>query len=519
MKLNRIIKFLFFLLFFNQVIYAQKDTINPNGYNTFYYPNGFKLSEGYFTQGKPDKYWITYYVNGTKKSEGNRKNYILDSIWIFYDEKGDTTETIYYIRGKKNGFCNKYYTKINGNKNSIKTKELYLNDQKQGYSYYYYPNEVLHRKIKYIDNYKHGEGFEYDTNSTLIAIEQYRHNNLISRQAVNRTNKEGKKTGIWVELFKNGKIKNEITFDNGLPDGTYKEFSPGGKIINIEKYKSGKVIYKTSESKKLDTLSAKQIDIVQDFYPNGKIKSSKTYRDSLPYGTHLFYDKNGKITNAIIYNEFGIKKAEGLVDSGLNKFDEWTFFYETGQIESKGRLNNNSREGKWTFYYPDGSIRQTGYFEDNYPEGTWEWFYNNKSILRRENYLLGELSGIAYELSIDGDTIVKGQYEEGEKQKQWFYNIGDEYATGEYYFGAKTGEWKIFYFPEMTIKRKTNYVDGEKNGKQTEYYKNKRIKETGYYSANKKTGKWVYYNNTGTLNYTAEYYRGEIIKVNNISLK
>ena len=93
--------------------------------------------------GKPDGYWITYYVNGKRKSEGNRKNFIVDSLWTFYAENGDTTETIYYLQGKRNGLYTKYYTRLDSGVNSIKSKELYVNDQKQGFSFYYYPSGQL----------------------------------------------------------------------------------------------------------------------------------------------------------------------------------------------------------------------------------------------------------------------------------------------------------------------------------------------------------------------------------------
>src|ERR1700740_2867394 len=75
-------------------------TVNPNGKNTFYYDNGYKSSEGYMVNGKPDGYWKSYYQNGVVKNEGNRKNLLLDSIWKFYNEEGKITKSISYAEGK-----------------------------------------------------------------------------------------------------------------------------------------------------------------------------------------------------------------------------------------------------------------------------------------------------------------------------------------------------------------------------------------------------------------------------------
>ena len=50
--------------------------LDPDGYNTFYYPNGNRSSEGNMKNGKPDGYWKTYYENGLLKSEGNRNKHL-----------------------------------------------------------------------------------------------------------------------------------------------------------------------------------------------------------------------------------------------------------------------------------------------------------------------------------------------------------------------------------------------------------------------------------------------------------
>ncbi len=80
--------FLFFLILFvsKQSLFGQ--VTNPNGYNTFFYDNGSKSSEGTMRDGKADGYWKNYYKNGKVKIEGNRKNFQLDSLWKFYSEKG-----------------------------------------------------------------------------------------------------------------------------------------------------------------------------------------------------------------------------------------------------------------------------------------------------------------------------------------------------------------------------------------------------------------------------------------------
>ena len=506
-------KILLLLLFVGSLSFLNaQDEINPNGHNVFYYPNGFKLSEGDLRDGKPDGFWTTYFVNGNKKSEGNRKNFLLDSVWIFYTEIGDTSEVINYVQDKKNGFYSKY-------NDGIKlSKELYVNNQKQGFSFYYYPSGKLNNKILYVDNYKHGNGYEYSEDGRLTAIEEYRYNNLISRKAVNRFDKSNQKTGKWVETFDNGKIKSEINFVSGMPNGNYKEFSPTGKILKIEKFQNGKVI-ETIERPKYDTLQSANIRVEKEYYSNKKIKSIKNYKDSIPFGLHIFFAQDGTISKAITYDEFGVKNGQGIIDTLSKKQGIWEFYYDDGTINSKGEYKNDIKVGEWTYYYKNNKILQKGFFDDGMLTGEWIWYYETGKILRKENYFLGLRSGSLCELSPLGDTIVFGSYDEGDKMGEWYYKIGDEFLKGEYFYGQKTGIWIAYYYPEMQIRCETKYSEGKKSGKHKCYYLNKKIKEQGIYASGEKNDKWIYYYNDGNVNYTVTYRFGEIIKVNDELLK
>lgn len=518
MKISKLYVFFTIIIsFINLELKSQvaTDTVNPNGYNVFHYPNGFKLSEGYLRDGKPDGYWITYYVNGNKKSEGNRKNFMLDSIWIFYAENGDTLEKISYVENKKNGWDIKYYTRLDSGVNTVKSKELYLNDKKQGWAYYYYPSGELRLKVMYKDNYKHGKGFEYSKDGRVIAIDEYRYDNLVSRKTVNRYNEKGEKDGLWVDFFDDGKIKSEITYQNNLPNGVYKEYNPDGRLVKVERYEFGKL---KAVAKNLDSIKLTELKVEKKYYPDGKLKAVLVYKDSIYYGTQLFYDRQGNI-RAEIYNEVGVKTAEGPVDTAKVRYGTWKLYYENGKLQAEGNYKKGKREGKWIFYYDTGEKFEEGNYIDDYPDGEWVWYFKNGNIMVVEHYDEGIKTGLVYELNIEGDTVVKGYYKDSEKNGHWYYRIGDEYSTGDYYYGKKTDLWTTYYYPEMTKKCEDYYSDGTLNGKHRCWYLKKRLKETGEYYDGLKTGKWIYYLPDGNIDYTAEYIRGQIVKVNDIPIK
>jgi len=150
MKISTLI---FVFCIFSLIISAQ-DSIDPNGLTRFYYENGQVSSEGYMKNGEPDGYWKTFYEDGIIKSEGNRVEFKLDSIWTFYNDTGVVAMQITYLDDKKNGIRTTYHEE------EI-IEENFIDDIKQGFTNYYYPNKQLWKKINFIDGLEEGIGKEY----------------------------------------------------------------------------------------------------------------------------------------------------------------------------------------------------------------------------------------------------------------------------------------------------------------------------------------------------------------------
>ena len=266
-----------------QFAYSQANTIIPNGYNKFYYGDGKLSSEGPMRDGKPDGYWKTYYVNGKMKSEGNRKNFELDSTWIFYDELGNITKKIDYANGKRNGLFLIYKLYEDSLKSNILvSKELYLNDLKEGFSYYYYDNGKLHLQINYQDSRKHGEGLEYDETGMIITEYAYRNDITVSKTSINRLDRSGKKTGTWKSYHANGKLKSDSYYKDGKLNGYLKEYDEKGKLISSKRYVEGELYI---EDEKIE----EKVVVKKEYFDDGKVKSSGGYVNNVPVGQHTFY--------------------------------------------------------------------------------------------------------------------------------------------------------------------------------------------------------------------------------------
>lgn len=211
------------------VVYAQENTVDPNGFNRFFYPDGSVASEGYIRNGKPDGYWKTYWENGVLKSEGNRKNYELDSIWNFYDETGKTTLQITYLNGKKEGLRRTI-------RENETIEEYFSNDVKNGTTVYYFPDGKVKRTIPFENGLENGFAREYDHDGTVITLIEYRRGFVIDRENINRRDRNGLKQGKWKFFYADGKVKTEGTYRDDKRNGYFKEYDEKGMLTDVAKY-------------------------------------------------------------------------------------------------------------------------------------------------------------------------------------------------------------------------------------------------------------------------------------------
>ena len=192
------------------------ETFSQTEYQKYTYPNGQISSEGYLRNGQPDGLWKTYYENGQLKSVGKRTDVLLDSIWVFFTESGDTSLIINYKKGLKNGLRFTY-----GKEDIL--EEPYINDVKQGEGHRYDRKRHLIQTMTFKNGFEEGISPVFDTTGLLREIVTYRKGFVMTREALNRYDREGKKHGYWKTFFDDWSLHTECYYRHGLRDGFYKE--------------------------------------------------------------------------------------------------------------------------------------------------------------------------------------------------------------------------------------------------------------------------------------------------------
>jgi len=459
-----------------------QNTVNPDGYNVFYYPNGVKSSEGNFRSGKPDGYWKTYYENGVLKSEGNRKNYELDSLWKFYNDSSTLILTINYANGKKNGLKTTY-------RPGETMTEIYADDVKQGNTTYFYPDGKVKLIIPFIDGLEQGIAKEYAPDGTVITYMEYKKGFLVSRERINRKDRNGMRQGRWKIFFPSGLVQLDGVYRDDKKNGYFKEYDENGQLLSVKKYVND---VEEKEAPELASLSIKT-----DYYPSGKVKTVASYNGDVPQGVRREFDESGKITAGYIFHKGNIV-GEGIIDEEGIKDGPWKEYYDDGTLRSVGTYDKGNRVGDWKFYYENGKIEEQGkYSKKGNPDGTWRWYYDDGTLRREESYIAGLEDGEYTEFDEKGKLIVKGSYVEGLEEGEWMYDFGDYKEQGSYKSGARNGKWKSWY-PDGTLRFEGQYLDDNYNGRQTWYWPNGKRKDEGNYLNGSREGDWTTYSEDGT---------------------
>ena len=397
--------FLLILLNFSDIFSQEK---LENGFTQFFYGNGQVSSEGWIQDGKPNGNWTTYWVNGKIKSVGLRRNFQLDSVWSFYDENANLTEQINYRYGQKNGYYLRFKpVQVRDTFQLLPiSKELYLDNKKQGLSYYYDNQGYVKQVIRFKDGKKHGIMRELGPDTLIQVVFRYHNDFLIDREFINQKDRQGLRQGVWRDYYDNDNIRFEANYKDDQLNGYYREYGSTGKLLVSIFYEKGLVVDKDPETEI-------SVEVRTQYDDDGRLISSGGYMNNIPVGTHRNFSKGENAVEIKEYSNSGQIVSSGQTDKQGLRGEFWQFFYPVGQVRSEGYFKDDRRSGEWKFYYPSGVLEQTGSYLNGREEGVWTWYYQNGSVLREENYYRGREDGLSVEYGEDGQEVVRGEYLDG----------------------------------------------------------------------------------------------------------
>ncbi|MDP4282728.1 MAG: hypothetical protein Q8867_11380, partial [Bacteroidota bacterium] len=415
-----------------------------------------------------------------------------------------------YRNGKKNGIKSSYLDK------EI-IRENFRNDIKEGFTRIYYADSILKEDIPFVKGLEQGIGKEYSKEGSIITLIEYKKGFVVDRIRINRRDRNNLKQGKWFTFYDNGQIHEEGTYRDDKKDGYFKEFAQNGDLISVSKY--------INDIKQEAAEEVTKLDVVQEYYPDGKIRSVSTYRKGVPEGIRREYSPEGIVIKSLVF-QAGARIGEGIIQEDGTKDGHWVEFFSDSTIKSEGNYKDGKPLGEWKYFYTDGKIEQTGkYSNSGKLTGIWKWFYNNGRLLREEEYLNGLRDGIHREYDEEGNETEEGEYVKGLEDGPWFSICGDYMERGSYRDGLKTGKWTSWNLTkngnvtDSTMNFTGNFIDDNPDGKHVYYWDNGKIKSEGSYIMGKKEGNWILNNYDGTPFLVITYRNGIETRYDGVRIK
>lgn len=477
------------LLLWGLGLYSQTE------YQQFTYPNGQVASEGVLREGKPDGLWKTYYENGQLKSVGKRTDFLLDSTWVFFTESGDTSLVVNYKKDLKNGPRFTY-------SETEMMMEPYINDVRQGEGQRFDRKGHLLQTVMYKNGLEEGISPVFDTTGLLREIVTYRKGFVMTREALNRYDREGKKHGYWKTFFDDWSLHTECYYKHGMREGFYKEYDQKGNLKKITKY--------VNDVEQVLEPDMKPLIVQHEYYPNGRVKREASFRDGKREGVWREFDEEGTVVNSQTYKK-GALVSEGVVGTDGKRRGDYKEFYSDSTLRAEGVFIDGLRSGEWKYYYHNGKVQEVGSYKEGEPDGLWVWYYDNGQKQIEEQFYKGQHNGPYKEYDAKGNVIVSGTYFDGMKNGKWTEQIGDMRSQGEYRNDKQVGEWVSYYDNDIMAFR-GSFNAGYPDGEHFFYYGNGKLREIQSYAAGVNHGDWKKYLDTGELYFTITYDQGKEVK-------
>ena len=438
--------------------------------------------------------------NKLERIEGIKESIFSDGEFVFRLEDGIVIEALKTIET----IHNTTVAKIFDEEGNLLTIIFSINDENSRFYRYYDENLNLAIDVNCIDGKCIQKGYYSDKKLAYI--------------------KEGKLTenldiltnGKYTEYYKNGQIKIQGSYKEGMRNGEFKTFLKNGKSAGFIIYKDGKIIKSTLVKTMKDNASFSPVtDIYYKLedshtlrkvdYENGLLRIYFIYnKDGIPDGESVEYYEEGNIKSIIPFKN---NMVEGLTIT----------YYENGNIDEEVNYKNNKMNGEAKSYDENGKLNGRTIFKDNIK--LEEDVYKENEILKN-TFKNGELvkqdictlNGTLKERRIlNGDEMEYSTfYPNGNvKQKilakdkiiikEQIYARNGNIMSNSFFSDGKPVIELFEYYPDGKLFRKISTVNKMLNGDSIEYYPNGNIKEKTHFINNKEEGEHFFYDKNGNL--------------------
>lgn len=198
-------------------------------------------------------------------------------------------------------------------------------------------------------------------------------------------------------------------------------------------------------------------------YEKGQLVYEGQFKDDVPYGTFKYYHANGKLKSVTEFQQ-GVHKVRT------------TIYHENGHKASEGAYIDQLKDGEWRYYSDRDTLIKVENYRMGDKHGLWKTYSTSGVLLEEANYLKNKRDGLSKSYYLNGKVSLEEQFVAGKPNgySTSYYPNGTISMEGNYHNGWRDGEWNAY---DVNGKRRTTTV-----------YSNQRLINTYIYMYQKGVG-------------------------------
>ncbi|WP_172843093.1 toxin-antitoxin system YwqK family antitoxin [Ichthyobacterium seriolicida] len=325
----------------------------------------------------------------------------------------------------------------------------------------------------------------------------------------------GKPNGYWKTYYPNGNLKSEGNRKSFVLDSIWTFYNSDSSVKEKITYVNGKKdgLSHSFLNDKIHIETPFKSNIIsgtlKEYFTNETLKKELNYLNGELHGDGYEYDKDGNIITIYKYKSGVLNKR--LVINRFNMYDKkqgiWISFYPDKVFKSKGFYNDGLKDGYFRFFGPDGKLL----YIEKYINGVLDKKNREVSKIKTSKEFYPNMSVKRKSNLINGnlDGIQREYDERGIVKKSFVYENGILIQEGGIIDdnGLKNGFWK--YYKNDKLNSCGNYVNGQKQGIWKYYYPNGVLEQEENFLDGKLDGEKIWYYRDSKLLRKENYKNGK----------
>lgn len=315
---------------------------------------------------------------------------------------------------------------------------------------------------------------------------------------------EGEKKAFY-SWYRNGIKAEDMPFENGVPNGTYRKWSTTGFIMESGRYKD------SLREGQWNFFAREKVPIMQGYYKKGLKQGKWTVFDESKKVTWEQFYSNDSATGTWKKFQNGILTEENSCHPA-NESGSFKSYSNEGKISIYQECRYGKPNGVFMSYYPGGPLHKVGHFESGLRSGLWVEYFANGKLRKVEHWISAMRNGEWMRFSESGDVLAKAEFIDGTgvfEDSSWQNNR----IHGEVRTHLRGGEFVRIETYENGIKQSTaDYLkdspqplslgfwkNGKKDGAWRTWFRNGILKDSLNFKDGVPFGEQFHYDSTGRL--------------------